>query len=153
MLISVDYFTGPGHVRRDIAYKADLTDAIQINANNRLLPQVNLLIAELVAAGVAVVIDPSTGSFIHSGWRPPMVNAATPGAAVKSNHLIGLAVDLYDPTGALDAWCQKEAGPGGRLEALGLWMEDPGSTLGWCHVQVVPFGSWLPGHLRVFKVK
>lgn len=132
-----DYFTGPGRVLRDVKYAADLTDEIRENAAETVR-RVNLLLAAMAADGVPLEIDPQTGSLSHSGWRPPAVNAATPGAAKKSNHMRGKAVDLYDPRGRLDAWCMSNLP---ALERIGLWLESPRATPGWCHVQTVPPGS------------
>ena len=73
-----------------------------------------------------------------SGYRPPAVNAATRGAAVKSKHMKCLAVDIRDDEGALDEWCLAHPGV---LEGIGLWQEHPSATKGWCHVQTVPPGS------------
>lgn len=81
---------------------------------------------------------------VSSGWRPAAVNAATSGAAKKSNHMLGRACDFKDTDGAIGAWCLANLK---LLEEYGLWMEDPASTKGWCHLQSVPPGSGK----RVFK--
>ncbi len=84
---------------------------------------------------------------ITSGWRPAEVNAAlviSRGAAKKSNHMKGLAVDLLDKAGNLDTWCLANLKV---LEDNGLYLEDPASTEGWCHLQSVPPKSGR----RVFK--
>jgi hypothetical protein len=72
---------------------------------------------------------------VNSGWRPPQVNAKTPGAAKKSKHMTCEAVDLDDDDGALDDWCMDSLN---HLERCGLWMEHPSATKGWCHLQIVP---------------
>lgn len=72
---------------------------------------------------------------ITSGWRPPMYNATVPGAARKSHHMTGKAVDLADEDGSLDEWCMDNLN---ILEELGLWMEAPAFTKGWAHFQIVP---------------
>lgn len=131
-ITSDDYFTGPGKVRRDLAYPGDMSSEIRDNAAE-LVSKVNLLLLAMVQAGVVLQVDPSTGSLSHSGWRPPAVNAATPRAAKKSKHMVGLADDLFDPDGALDAWCLANLHV---LEAIGLWLEHPDSTPRWCHVQI-----------------
>ncbi len=69
-----------------------------------------------------------------SGWRPPSVNANVPGAAKKSNHMLGLACDFKDTDGALDAFCVANQK---ILEDCGLYLESPGSTPGWCHLQCI----------------
>lgn len=54
---------------------------------------------------------------------------------MKSAHLAGAAVDIYDPTRDLWNWCvQNES----LLEELGLWMEKGEYTPNWCHFQCLP---------------
>ena len=136
------YFTGPDGVRRDQVYALDLTAQIEANAT-RLLPIVDDLLARMEAAGVQLLIDAGTRSPIHSGWRPPAVNDNTSNAAAKSNHRIGLAVDLLDTHRALGTWAVNNLD---ALEELGLWMEDPRWCPTWLHVQCVSPAS---GH-RVY---
>lgn len=69
---------------------------------------------------------------VTSGYRPPSINATIPGAAKKSNHMVCLACDFHDPTGAVGKWCAANLEV---LEAVGLWLEHPLSTPGWCHLQ------------------
>lgn len=80
---------------------------------------------------------------VNSGWRPPEINAHTPGASRTSYHMTGQACDLHDPAGDLGFWCLDHLD---TLQQLGLWLEYPSSTPGWCHVQTVAPRS---GH-RVF---
>lgn len=72
---------------------------------------------------------------INSGWRPPTVNALVQGAAKKSKHMTCEAIDLDDDDGLLDDWCMENLAV---LEEIGLWMEHPAATKGWCHLQIVP---------------
>lgn len=72
---------------------------------------------------------------VSSGWRPPSINATVKGAATKSNHTIGLACDFSDPDGSLDAFC-KELDAKGKLKEMGLWLESPDHTKGWCHLDI-----------------
>ena len=79
---------------------------------------------------------------INSGYRPPEVNASTPGAAKRSKHMECNAGDIEDADGALDAWCMANLD---KLAEIGLWLEHPSATRtpkrfghGWCHVQRVP---------------
>ena len=72
---------------------------------------------------------------ITSGWRPVSVNKIVPGAALYSKHTRCLAVDISDPDGDLDEWCLDNQDV---LTEIGLWLEHPAATKGWCHVQVVP---------------
>lgn len=57
---------------------------------------------------------------------------------MKSKHLYGQAVDIYDPNKALQAWCKANVKV---LEEVGLWMEDFSATPNWCHFQIVPPAS------------
>lgn len=72
---------------------------------------------------------------VTSGWRPISVNESTPGAAKKSSHVLGLACDLEDSDGTLGQWCLDNIF---ELEEIGLWLEHPSKTKGWCHLQTVP---------------
>lgn len=80
---------------------------------------------------------------VSSGYRPPAINAVTPGAAAHSNHMICLAADFHDHDGSLDQWCLDNPSV---LEDCGLYQESPTTTVGWCHLQAISPKS---GH-RVF---
>ena len=54
---------------------------------------------------------------------------------MKSKHLSGQAVDLYDPGRKLQEWSKTNILV---LEELELWMEDFSATPNWCHFQTVP---------------
>lgn len=56
-------------------------------------------------------------------------------SALGSSHLYGAAVDIADPNGLLATWLQSIKGQR-RLVECGLWMEDPKSTKGWCHLSI-----------------
>jgi hypothetical protein len=71
---------------------------------------------------------------VTSGYRPAVVNAKTLGAAPRSKHLTCEAVDLSDPEGELDEWCEANIKV---LQDIGLWMESPGATKGWTHLQII----------------
>ena len=75
---------------------------------------------------------------VNSGWRPLAVNASVSNASPRSRHITCQAVDLCDEDDELDAWCLENLA---ALEAIGLWLEHPSATPGWCHVQIVPPGS------------
>lgn len=126
---------------RDKQYACDLTPEIQTNAVETLR-RANLLLERFYAANPAAAH--SRGC--NSGWRPPSVNACTQGAAKKSNHMLGKAIDISDDDEALDSWLMSAEGQA-ALGEIGLWMEHPSSTPRWAHVQIVPPGS---GH-RVFN--
>ena len=72
--------------------------------------------------------------FVSSGYRPPSINAKA-GGAKKSAHLSCQACDFKDQDGSLDQFCLDNLN---ILEALGLWLENPTKTLGWCHLQTRP---------------
>ena len=92
----------------------------------------------VLAKGAGVQLEPNArGSIVNSGWRPPDINASTPGAAVKSLHMTCEAVDLNDPDGLIDDWLMTESGQK-VLTDLGLWHEHPSATKGWAHVQCRP---------------
>lgn len=113
----VDYWMG-----RDIDYASDMTDTIRANAAITV-NRANLLLHEF-----------GESRNVNSGWRPPSINAATPGAAKKSLHMTGEAVDISDDDGTLDEWCMNNQA---TLARIGLWLEHPSSTPRWCHLQTV----------------
>lgn len=53
---------------------------------------------------------------------------------MKSKHLFGQAVDIYDPNKELQTWCLENIP---LLEKVGLWMEDFNYTKNWVHFQCV----------------
>lgn len=116
-----DYYMG-----RDREYRAELTPELRANARD-IVNRVNRL---LKRAGMTRKVS--------SGWRPAALNATVPGAARGSKHISCLAIDLEDRDGALDAWCMANLPV---LEELGLWLEHPKATRGWCHLQTRPPGS------------
>lgn len=75
---------------------------------------------------------------VSSGYRPAAVNAATPGAAKKSNHMLCRAIDFEDKDRKLTNWLVSNIA---FLESAGLWMESPLDTPTWAHVQIVPPAS------------
>ena len=54
--------------------------------------------------------------------------------AITSKHLAGAAADIADPDGLLAKWCISNLQ---ALKNIGLWMEDPGHTIGWVHLQMM----------------
>jgi hypothetical protein len=110
-----------------------------------LLKRVNKLL-EIYTAATGKVVDR-----VNSGWRPPQINAATLGAAKKSNHMIGMAIDMGDPDGLLDKWLTTPAGVS-ALSTCDLWIEGAAHTPTWTHFQSKPYGSWTPGKPRSFSI-
>ncbi len=123
---------------RDQKYPLALTTDIRRNAE-RTVALVNQLLQEAELAGVSLDRT-ADGNPLSSGWRPPEVNAATSGAARRSLHMTGEAADIFDPDGELDDWLMTDAGQA-VLVRLGLWLEHPGSTRRWSHVQTRPPAS------------
>jgi hypothetical protein len=116
-VISVaEYYMG-----RDKKYP--LNDTLRANAEE-LVEKVNQLLSRF-----------GEGRRVSSGWRPPQVNAATPGAAKRSLHMTCEAVDLEDEDGQLDDWCLDNLEV---LQEIGLWLESPAATRRWCHLQIAP---------------
>lgn len=114
-----DYITASGKYP-DRAKSPELTDEVRKNATV-LLELVNSLLADLGVESVKV----------SSGFRPSDVNSKVPGAAKKSLHMTGMAIDLEDADGALDALITKNPD---ILDKYGLWLENPASTNGWSHL-------------------
>lgn len=108
------------------------------NAQEKLLPAVNKLIAIAIEDGVEFKTNHVTKSQISGqalgGFRPLSCQIGAP----KSNHKQGLAVDIYDPDGEIDKWCIKNLN---KLEECGIWLEHPSATKGWSHWQCVPVKS------------
>lgn len=121
-----DFFMG-----RDKAYPNQLTDEVIKNAETTT-KRVNAFLDEYYKANPNA---PATK--INSGWRPPAVNSSTPGAASRSNHIIGAAADLADATAAIDKWAHSAEGTK-HLERIGLWMEHMNHTPRWAHFQIFP---------------
>lgn len=143
MITIEQYWKGPDAVRRDEAYSNEITDAIRINAQHTV-ETVNRLLERAAADGVPTAINPR----VNSGWRPASVNERTKNAATGSTHLTAEGCDLYDPHGALDKWCLANLD---ALVELGLWMEHPGWTDGWCHLQTCPpRRNPMNAHVRVY---
>lgn len=126
MIAIEDYYMG-----RDIVFKDDLSDEIRANAKTTV-ERANKLLARYIA---------STGDDrprrVTSGWRPPSVNEKVSGAAKRSNHMVGRAIDIADASRALKRWLVTPAGQVALIEC-GLWMEHPDATPTWVHVQIVP---------------
>ncbi len=117
---------------RDVSHKDEYTQEISDNLDKLLIPLNKF--REKYGKPMTVT----------SGWRPPSLNSKVAGAAKKSNHMMGLACDFKDSDGALDKFCMENLS---LLEELGLYLEHPDSTKGWCHLQCVSPKS---GN-RVFK--
>lgn len=131
MITLQDYWMG-----RDQTHPLALTPDIRRNAE-RTVAIAGELEEWLGVAGISTRRNPATGSVLASGWRPPDINAATPGAAAHSMHMSGEAIDLYDPDAEIDDWLMSDAGQQALVQ-LGLWHEHPAATKTWAHVQTKP---------------
>ena len=135
MIDVTQYFGG----RRE-THGTECSPGIEDNAV-RTVGLVNELLEKAEAFGIVLPSSHIPGDYLGtqltSGWRPPSINACTAGAAPQSLHMTGEACDIFDPDGELDVWLLT---PEGQyvLQDFGLWMEDPGHTMGWCHVQIRP---------------
>lgn len=101
-----------------------------------MLEKVNPLLEEAETNGVELKINPHTGTLVsgqtYGGFRPQ----DCPQGAPHSSHKEARAVDVYDPSGALDRWLTDEL-----LEKHGLYRESPDATSGWCHLSDKAPGS------------
>lgn len=131
MISLADYWMG-----RDASHPLDMTPQIEANAI-LLLELVNKVLVIANTAGIRAPLN-ERGSVVRSGWRPPDINAATPKAAKNSKHMTGQAIDIEDPTGALDRWVF--ANPD-VLKRIGIWCEHPSATPTWTHMQSLPPAS------------
>lgn len=127
MITLSDYYMG-----RDRRFPDELTDEKRSNAEE-MVEKANELLQRF-----------GETRKVNSGWRPASINQATVGAAKKSKHMECLAIDLEDKDGTLDEWCMENLEV---LQEIGLWLEHPDSTDGWCHLQIIAPRS---GN-RVFK--
>lgn len=124
-----------------VCYSDVLAPVLMVNAQSTV-EHVNAFLADVV---------PYKDHVSTSGYRSPEYNASLAARgynpAAKSNHMLALACDVDDADGTLDDWCMEHAE---QLEAHGLWFEHPAATKGWCHLQVVPYGSFRLGKPRWF---
>lgn len=118
---------------RDHTYPQYFNTSIKTNAQHTV-DKVNQLLSA-IGDDVTFELNPKTMNLVSSGWRPPPVNQATYGAAPNSLHVSAEACDIYDPNGDIDEWCVEHVDV---LHGLGLSMEHPAATKGWCHVQIRP---------------
>ncbi|MFZ4411496.1 MAG: hypothetical protein ACOYOV_00335 [Bacteroidales bacterium] len=59
---------------------------------------------------------------------------------MQSKHLYGLAIDISDPHGELNDWCNNNED---LLTEIGIWLEKRQGP--WQHFQITPFGSYKSG--------
>lgn len=131
MITLQDYWRG-----RDVTHALLLSVDMRTEAA-RTVELANKLLVLAKTAGVPLEAIAGVGSMVTSGWRPPDVNRATPGAAQYSMHMTCQAIDLHDPLGEIDDWLMSPDGQRAMAD-LGLWHEHPSATKGWAHVQTRP---------------
>ena len=68
---------------------------------------------------------------VKRGYRGAELNEKVGGVS-NSPHMTGHAVDLVDKDGEIDRFMMNSSD---KLKKLGLYVEDPQETIGWCHVQ------------------
>jgi hypothetical protein len=124
MITLTDYFAG--YVNHPDITQAHIDNAVI------LLAAVNGLLTEALRSGkVDLETNPKTGTLIsatkNGGWRPKNC----PEGAPNSSHKEGKGIDVYDPDGDIDEFCVYNLT---ALEKYGLYLEEPGSTRGWCHL-------------------
>lgn len=83
---------------------------------------------------------------VSSGFRPVSVNEMTVNSAKKSNHILGLAVDLKDVNHNIFKAILKPENLA-KAQELGIYFEDARATKTWIHMQIVPPKSGK----RIFK--
>lgn len=128
-----DYITASGKYK-DRLQSEELTDEVKENAI-QLLNKVNQLLKEL---GI-------TSCTVSSGFRPSAVNANIKGAAKKSLHMVGKAVDIADVNNEIG---KKILTRPDLLKKYSLWLEDITCTKTWCHLDI---GTRKDRELRIFK--
>lgn len=131
------------YMGRDKTHSHELTAALRSNAVD-LVSRVNELLSEFGQRGLTLSISTKSKSLVSSGWRPQAINRNVQGASQRSKHITCQAIDIYDPDDRLDNFCKNNFT---LLKSVGLWLEIPSATPGWCHLQSVAPAS---GH-RMFK--
>src|SRR4051812_13311327 len=69
------------------------------------------------------IIRTAYGKFMvcSSGYRPPAINSATPGAAKNSTHMLCMAMDVKDPDGTFRTWALQNLK---LFKDNDIWLED-----------------------------
>ncbi len=108
----------------------------------QLIAAVNPALDAAIADGVALLLNPKTGSFVsgggNGGFRDRRCTVGPPGSKHRSAH----AIDIYDPLRLFARWCLRNEA---RLREFGIaGMERPEWTPTWTHLQVLPVrsGTW-----------
>lgn len=143
MISLEEYFSGGS--REKFGQKLSHPDATPERQQRAvtLLDRVNRLLLWAVEGGIiqANQHDEDTGCCISGtkngagdgGFRLQGSGTGSP----RSKHKEGAAVDVYDPGDKLDNALTDDI-----LKEYGLFREHPSATPGWCHLQILPPGSW-----------
>jgi hypothetical protein len=111
---------------------SDLTPVILANID-KLLTTVNKFIQAAQKDGVIPMINPATksqvGGELNGGFRPQSCTIGAP----MSAHKLGMACDIYDPTGAYDKWANDPKNLK-FIQDNGMYFEASKFTIGWCHI-------------------
>jgi len=94
-----------------------------------LLDRVNVMLADAVKNGLILKINKNTGSYISGENWGGFRSADCKIGANHSAHKLGMAVDIYDPSNALDGWLDDI-----KLLKYDLYREHPEHTRFWLHV-------------------
>lgn len=122
-MITLDQYLGvwKGH--------KDVTHEVETNALTLLMVAADFMCI-MEHEGINFPINPATKSQISGskggGFRPQDFA----GGAPRSAHKLGLAVDVWDPLGEIDAWIMEHQP---LLTAKGIYIEHPDYTKGWSH--------------------
>ena len=79
-------------------------------------------------------------AIVTSGYRTPAINRSIKGAAKRSKHMSGQAVDIRDTDGVFAKYLLSGAGALAMIKC-GLVLEHPNYTEGWVHLQTVSVES------------
>lgn len=121
------------------AFNADdiLTSSGKYPERAKLADAATVLNATLLASKVArmlLSLGYEQPLKVSSGFRPPAVNAATPGAAKRSLHMTGQAVDFEGQE--LGKFIRSHPRGPEVLRAEGLFMEALEATPTWVHIDM-----------------
>lgn len=132
-MIKLDAWITSSNRYPDRAKSSELTAEVKNNAQD-LLDKVNALLKDI---GWTEEVS------ISSGFRPSAINANVKGAAKKSAHMSGLALDIFQakPTNKLGLLIREKQKSDKILEKHGLMMESLEATVGvnslWVHLDCV----------------
>lgn len=111
-------------------YFAKFPHGIEHESNAKvLLNRVNLLLEDAKKYGVILKVNKKTGCLISGELFGGFRLENCPIGAKQSAHKLAMAVDVYDPDGALDGWLDDI-----KLLRYDLYREHPEQTAGWCHL-------------------